>query len=104
MVHTHMRLLCNSYPYMCTELFCSSVHSSYTVYTEANCPYPAAPAAHPRRAVSAPIARKKETWCRLDTVLSVGPQLIPSRVTAEAKGACGTTDEAFVVLTCACAL
>ena len=50
------------------------------------------------------IAGGKETWCRLGTVFSVGPPLMRSLVTAEPKGAHGTADEAFVVLTCACHL
>ena len=48
------------------------------------------------------IAGKKETWCQLDNVFSVGLRLIQSLVTAEPKGADGTTAEGFVVLTCAC--
>ena len=48
------------------------------------------------------IARNKETWCQRDTVLSLGPRLIQPLVTAEPKGAYGTTDEGFLVLTCAC--
>ena len=50
------------------------------------------------------IARRKETECQLDTVFSVGPQLIQWLVTAEPKGADGTTDEDFLVLTCACSV
>ena len=38
----------------------------------------------------------------LDTMVSVGPPLIQSFVTAEPKGAYGTTDEDLIVLTCAC--
>ena len=38
----------------CTEVFCSGVHISWTVYTEGIYPYPVVPAAHLQRARRAP--------------------------------------------------
>ena len=45
----------------------------------------------------------KEAWCQLDTVFSEGAST-GSFVAAEPKGAYCTTDEAFLVLMCACLL